>query len=400
MNLLTFEQTLARAVYNIYLHPLRSYPGPKLWAATRIMWTHAMQSGDYHRKLHRLHDQYGSVVRTAPNELSFIDPAALKDIYSNRKIPKTGIWAGQEEERHPISIVSTDESTHLRNRRALAGAFTDHAIIEHAAILESLIGLMVGKLKDAAEVEHGHTVVNIADWFNFLTFDIGGTLSFGEPFDSVKNGYAHPWVDISCNFGKGIALMASINFFSPLNKVLKLAMPKKIMEKMQYHKELAHEKFEQRLAMKDKSKAQDYVGSIIAYNKEKGEIRIPKEEIEANMTVLIFAGSDTTSTAMAAILTQLLQNREALTKVQEEVQSSFQSEGDISVANTTHLAYLNAVIQEGIRMGPPAAVSIPRVIPAEGALIAGKLVPAGVSERHCSLSKLLCSLLSHRHWFQ
>jgi cytochrome P450 len=238
---------------------------------------------------------------------------------------------------------------------------------------------MVGKLKDAAEVGNGHTVVNIADWVNFLTFDIGGALSFGKPFDSVTNGHAHPWVDISCNFGKGIALIASINFFSPLNKVLKLAMPKKIMEKMQYHKELAHEKFEQRLAMEDKSNAQDYVGSIIAYNKEKEEIKIPKEEIEANMTVLIFAGSDTTSTAMAAILTQLLQNREALAKVQEEVQSSFQGEGDIKVANTTHLVYLNAVIQEGIRMGPPAAVSIPRVIPKEGAFVAGKLVPGGVS---------------------
>jgi cytochrome P450 len=110
------------------------------------MWAHAMQSGDYHRELHRLHDQYGPVVRIAPDELSFIDPAALKDIYGNRKIPKTGVWAGQEEEHHPISIVSTDEPTHLRNRRALASAFTDHSIMEHAAILESLIGWMVGWL--------------------------------------------------------------------------------------------------------------------------------------------------------------------------------------------------------------------------------------------------------------
>jgi cytochrome P450 len=344
-----------------------------------MMWAHAMQSGDYHRKLHQFHNKYGPVIRIAPDELSYIDPTALRDIYNNRNIPKTGIWAGQEEEHHPMSIVSTDEPTHLKNRRALAGAFTEHAIIEHATVLEGLIGLMIENFRKAAENGHGCTVVNIADWFNFLTFDIGGTLSFGESFDSVKNGYAHPWVDISCNFGKGIALMASINFFSPLNKMLKLAMPKNVMEKMEYHKQLAHEKFEQRLAMENKSKAQDYVGSIIAYNEEKGEIKISKEEIEANMTVLIFAGSDTTSTAMAAILTQLLQNYEALVKVQDEVKSSFQNEGDITVASTGHLVYLNAVIQEGIRMGPPVAVSIPRVIPKEGALVAGKLVPAGVS---------------------
>jgi cytochrome P450 len=212
-----------------------------------------------------------------------------------------------------------------------------------------------------------------------LTFDIGGALSFGESFDSVENSCAHPWVDISCNFGKGIALMASINFFRPLNKVLKLAMPKVIMRKMQYHKQLAHEKFEQRLVMEHKSNAQDYVGSIMAYNEEKGEVKIPKEEIEVNMTILIFAGSDTTSTALAAILPQLLRSPTALKKAQEEVRSAFSCEDDITVASTSHLTYLKAVIEEGIRMGPPVAVGIPRVTPNEGAVISGKHVPPHVS---------------------
>jgi cytochrome P450 len=344
------------------------------------MWANAMQSGDLHRKLHQMHNRYGPVVRVAPDELSFIDPSAFKEIYGNRNIPKTGIWTGQEEEHHPISIVSTNEPTHLKNRRALAGAFTEHAIAEHASVLESLTGLMVEKFKEAVEIGHGRTRVNIVDWFDFLTFDIGGTLSFGESFDSVKNGQAHPWVDISTSFGKGIALMASINFFSPLNKLLKLVISKKIIAKMEYHKQLAHEKLEQRLAMGHKSKAQDYVGSILTYNDQKGDIRISKEEIEANMTLLIFAGSETTSTAMAATLTQLLQNPNAFTKVKEEVRSKFRSEGDITIASTTHLEYLTAVIQEGIRMGPPAAVTIPRAIPKTGALIAGKHVPAGVSK--------------------
>jgi hypothetical protein len=37
-------------------------------------------------------------------------------------------------------------------------------------------------------------------------------------------------------------------------------------------------------------------------DEEKGEVKISKEEIEANMTQLIFAGSEMTSTAMAAIV--------------------------------------------------------------------------------------------------
>jgi cytochrome P450 len=397
---LTVIQAVSKMIYNIYFHPLRKYPGPRLWAASRLTWAHAMQSGNYHRTLHELHTQYGPVVRVAPDELSFINAEAWKEIYGNLKIPKSGIWTQQEEEHHPVSIVSTDEPTHLRNRRALIGAFTEHAIIEHSSILESLVGMMIVKFKEAAETGEGQTVADLADWFNFLTFDIGGALSFGESFDSVKNGRAHPWVAISCGFGKGIALMASINFFQPLDKLLKLAMPKSIMEKMSYHKQLAHEKFEQRWNMEHKTKTQDYIGSIATYNEEKGEIRIPKEEIEANMVLLIFAGSDTTSTAMTVVLNQLLQNPVALKRVQEEVRSAFTSEDDITVAKTAHFVYLDAVIREGIRMGPPAAISIPRVTPREGAMIAGEHVPGNVSDHYipCSIARYM--LTDHRQLSQ
>lgn len=327
-----------------------------------------------------MHQRYGPVVRVAPNELSFIDPEAWKDIYNNRNIHKDATWTGNEEKDHPVSIVSTDEATHLRNRRALTGAFTEHAVAEHATILENLIGIMMQRFVKAADNAGGCATLNIVDWLNWLTFDISGALSFGESFDSVKSGSAHPWVEISCNFGKGIALMASINFFYPLNRILKFAMPKAVIEKMHYHKQLVHEKFLQRLSMEKKAKAQDYVGSIMAYNEEKGEVKIPKEEIEANMTLLIFAGSETTSSAMAAILTELLRNPSVLEKAKSEVRSAFESEQDITVASVPKLEYLTAVIQEGIRMGPPAGIGVPRVTPKEGARILGQLVPRGVSE--------------------
>lgn len=389
-------QAIVKIIYNIYFHPLRHYPGPKLWVATRLTWAHAMQSGVYHQKLHELHALYGPVVRIAPDELSFINAEAWKDIYGNRNIPKNRVWAGQEEEHHPISIVSIDEATHLRNRRALIGAFTEHAIAEHAPVIESLVNLMIQRFRDVVTRSPDRAVVDIVDWFNFLTFDISGALSFGESFNSVSNGRAHPWVEISCSFGKGIALLASINFFRPLNKVLKLAMPKKVMEKMQYHKDLAHEKFMQRLAMETKTKAQDYVGSIMTYNEEKGEVKIPKEEIEANMTLLIFAGSETSSTAMAAVLNELLQNQVAMERLQTEVRCAFESDDQITISSTAKLEYLTAAIQEGIRIGPPAAIGLPRVVPEGGEFISGKLVPAGVCPPPCVLN-YICLLTQCRH---
>ena len=334
-----------------------------------------MQSGHYHRTLHELHTQYGPVVRIAPDELSYIDPKAQKDIYSNRNIPKNAV-----DRKHPVSIVSTNEETHLRNRRALTGAFTEHAIAEHASVLEDLIGLMITRFRERVAGGNGKATVDLVDWTNFLTFDISGLLSYGETFSSVDNGRAHPWVEISCSFGKGIALMASINFFSPLDRVLKYAMPASVMKKMEYHKQLAHEKFLQRwdAEQADGKRRQDYVGSITTYNEEKGEVKIPKDEIEANMTLLIFAGSETTSTALAAILTQLARAPEALKRLEEEVRGAFGREEEILVGKVAGLKYLDAVIYEGIRMGPPAAIGLPRITVNEE-VIAGQVVPRGVS---------------------
>jgi hypothetical protein len=55
--------------------------------------------------------------------------------------------------------------------------------------------------------------------------------------------------------------------------------------------------------------------------------------------LLIFDGSDTTSTAITAVLTQLLQNSAALTPVQTEVCTASKNENDITVTKITQIVY-------------------------------------------------------------
>lgn len=164
------------------------------------MWAYSMQSGDLHHNLHKMHQKYGPIVRIAPDELSYIDPRAISDIYGTHhdRAPfiKNNVWAKQQESKAPTSIVSWDEATHLRNRRALTGAFTEHAITEYVPILESLVGKMIEKFRERIDASDGKTTVDMVEWLNWLLFDISGALSFGESFDSVKNGKAHPWVSV------------------------------------------------------------------------------------------------------------------------------------------------------------------------------------------------------------
>lgn len=75
--------TIGKLLYNLYLHPLRSYPGPFLARATRLYHIYYDLKGVSHLKIKELHDQYGEVVRIAPNELSYNTSQAWKDIYGS-----------------------------------------------------------------------------------------------------------------------------------------------------------------------------------------------------------------------------------------------------------------------------------------------------------------------------
>jgi hypothetical protein len=61
--------------------PLAKIPGPKLFALTSLGLSKEDFQGTRTRTIHRLHQQYGTVVRIGPNEVSFNSLTALRQIY-------------------------------------------------------------------------------------------------------------------------------------------------------------------------------------------------------------------------------------------------------------------------------------------------------------------------------
>jgi cytochrome P450 len=98
--------------------------------------------------------------------------------------------------------------------------------------------------------------------------------------------------------------------------------------------------------------------------------------LAAQGSTLVAAGTETTSTFLSASTYYLLKNPEVLEKLKTEVRSAFASSGEIDGENTKKLLYLNAVVEEGLRIFPPAPFGLPRVCP--GAMIDGVWVSKGV----------------------
>lgn len=60
----------AKTIYRLYLHPLASFPGPKLAASTSLFNAyHDILGTGYVKLFPELHKKYGPIIRIQPNEL-------------------------------------------------------------------------------------------------------------------------------------------------------------------------------------------------------------------------------------------------------------------------------------------------------------------------------------------
>lgn len=82
--LISLEYSLSHVIYNVYIHPLSIFPGPKSWAATYIPYALSLRNGNLVYRIEEIHRKHGEIVRIAPNKLSFIQGEAWADIYGKK----------------------------------------------------------------------------------------------------------------------------------------------------------------------------------------------------------------------------------------------------------------------------------------------------------------------------
>ena len=102
------------------------------------------------------------------------------------------------------------------------------------------------------------------------------------------------------------------------------------------------------------------------------------QEIRETSSILIIAGSEATGTCLAGTIYYLLKNPRVLEKAKMEVREVFSSDKEINFTSINQLPYLWAVIDESLRIYPPAAGAFARVTPSEGAVIDGLPIPSNV----------------------
>jgi cytochrome P450 len=133
--------------------------------------------------------------------------------------------------------------------------------------------------------------------------------------------------------------------------------------------------------MKNGSTHPDLLSRIQDHNQhvEKSE-QLSNAEIEQNALAIMVGGSETLTTVFAGAMHHLLANPTKLEKLVEEIGSTFSHpETEITASTTAKLPYLNAVIDETLRLCPPIPDALRRLVPSPGATIAGHPLPDGTT---------------------
>ena len=143
---------------------------------------------------------------------------------------------------------------------------------------------------------------------------------------------------------------------------------------MQYSKGQAAE----RMAVSDPDRRDFFHYLMAAVDPETGA-KFSMQELWGESNLLIIAGSDTTSTALASAFFYLVHNPRTLAKATEEVRRTF---GDVEEIVKSQklgdLTYLRAVLDEGMRMSPPVGGILPREVLAGGITVDGHKLPGGI----------------------
>ena len=181
---------LVKVIHDHVNHPLYKFPGPILAGWSNVLHSWTFLSGRQPYKILALHEKYGPVVRTSPNELSFSSAASWRDIYGfrpgHKPFIKSEFYDGGSFADQAHSIVSErDPVVHGKMRKYLSHAFSDKSLKDQEHLVAEMVDLFIDRIGTHGAEGGG---VDLVMWFNLLTFDIIGSLAFGEPFGGLESG--------------------------------------------------------------------------------------------------------------------------------------------------------------------------------------------------------------------
>jgi cytochrome P450 len=372
---------ISNVIYNLFLNPLVSFPGPRICAISRIPQLLVTISGKQLDVLQYLHNVYGGVVRIAPDTLTYTDGRAWADICGATKYAKDGMAKEPRlaaliggENTNPEPGKPRRQQAHGLMRMAMLPAFK-------ASNVRSMEGVIQANLAEYfqaidAGMEHDGKI----DMRNMNIYLICNTffeLLFSESLNLFKSAKYQSWVHSFDRFSRAVTILAVVNRFPFVQHALRFVVQRLGAKDRDTFMEPILDHFDRRVA--SGQSRNDFLEYLLEGEGKVNTMSLPS--LREFVPFLVLGGCDTMPTVMAGLYYFLAQNNNIQKRVVEEVRSYFESEQEITLARLANvprdLPYFEACLQEAFRCYSPAGTGTDREVPQPGARIADRWVPGG-----------------------
>ncbi|OLL26798.1 Isotrichodermin C-15 hydroxylase [Neolecta irregularis DAH-3] len=393
--------TLCWILYQLYFCPLSKFPGP-FWAKINPFW-HAYQvsTGQRHKRFTRLHQQYGrevfefsqrvlgDIVRVGLNDISVCNVSGQRDLHQHgvTLIKSPGYNAFRADLRYSNVFNEQNKIAHGQLRREISAAFSTRSLEGLEKYVEKNVVAFCNGIKRFGK-DGKQPLKDITLWSTFLTFDVLGDLCFSKTYGMLETGVKNPIIEAV----QSSVRMTSVFAIAPHLLFLMLRVsPKNLIEKRRLE---SYDRLRERLSTKSVRK--DFFHYLVDNGKFEETDEADIGHLQSIMQTFLGAGGDTTSCTVSfvsyfthslatitAAIYYLCKNPLAQSKLRQEVAKEFYSVEDISHRRLATLTYLNAVIEETLRIAPPVLGELPRLTTAPDTIVAGCHFPIGVTLSNC-----------------
>ncbi|PWY69425.1 cytochrome P450 [Aspergillus eucalypticola CBS 122712] len=346
-------------LYQRLSDPVSKLPGPWYTKLTSLVIKYHEFSASRRVFIHQLHKQYGTIVRIAPNEVSFASLDAIREIYASggSGYDKTELYDLFRQFGIKTMFSTLDKQTHSERKRQLADRYAMSNILRehHVSAIRESAKAFVSKCASIAKSVDVYIYLHCyaLDCVTHFMFSPSGLKSLTDEND--------------------FELMEEMTYHNSLQKNL---LPYYLPHLAPY--------FPSWLLPRRAPKSNAYVHKVTAQTSPdeysllarllRKDSSITKSQAAAECKDHMAAGIDTTGDGLCFLMWELSQphNFRFQDRLYEELRSA--PEG----THIDRLPYLDAVIKEALRCAPPIPMSFPRYVPSGGRTIDGTFIPEGI----------------------
>ncbi|KAG2039485.1 cytochrome P450 [Suillus americanus] len=294
------------------------------------------------------------------------DPRAIAHFYARETwtYVQTPLSLALLETSIGRGLLWSQGEAHRRQRKALTPAFSNAAIRKLTSVFyDSAYKARAKGAWDAAieSSKEGDTVIEVQNWMNHISLDTIGIAGFSHDFGSL-DGKRASVTEVFDTFGNNQKASAGnkvvILFASAFPIITKIPNKRRnlvkklgvVMEEIS-NDLLIRSRREKDVNMSEKDEEKSIIGLSIKSEGQDGELHMSKEEVVAQMKVLLLAGYETTSISLTWALIELSRHPDVQTSLREEL-LAFGSDPTYDQLKA-NLPYLDAVVHEILRLHPP-----------------------------------------------